>query len=302
MNRIIISLLIIFRFTLMGFSQDANPSTLINADNKVNHDSFSSLKAVLIVGPQEDGTASAIESMNTMAALFKSHGVKVLCFYNKNADWNKIKEASKEANFFVYSGHGSTMGEGGKTGGLCLTSMISSKEIINELKLKNNAVVIFKSVCGGAGSSADDNGDIGINEALQRVTDYAQPFFRIGASCYFANNVEDGCLLFLNKFFSGNGVGDCFKESTKTATLTTITNGVKTVEQIVPEGTKIEVSKEFRYDKNKQISIASSDWGGTVTRTSYTNGVKKVEQIPSSKDYDIAYVANPDFTINDLMK
>lgn len=262
---IIISILV-----LSGF---AKAQTFLN---------FSSLNAVLVVGHQEDGTASAIESMDELANFLKSKDVKLYRFYDDEADWNKIKAASKKADFFIYSGHGSTMGEGGKTGGLCLKTMVTSKQIIEGLQLKSNSIVIFKSVCRGAGSSAADNGDIGINEAVKRVTDYSKPFFDIGASCYYANNMGSGCLSFLKNFFSDKSVKECFELSAKT-------------------WSKIEMSKKYKYDSSKQISIASTDWGGTATRTTYTNGVKKTEKIASSKSYDIAYVANPDFTIKDML-
>jgi hypothetical protein len=269
-------------FILMGFNKYENTS-IIPASNKISERKvFSLLKAVLIIGPQDEDMISAIESMNKIAELFKTKGVRVQCFYDNDTDWEKIKIASKEANFFVYDGHGGRMGESGKFGGLCLKSMVTSTEIIEGLKLKKNAMIVFKSVCGGAGSSASDNGDIGIIEATKRVTDYSQPFFEIGASCYYANNLKDGCLLFLSEFFSGRTVKESFDKSTKT-------------------WTKIELSKEYQFDKGKQISIASADWGETV-RTTYENGVKKVEKIPSTKDYDIAYVANPNFTIDNLMK
>ena len=174
------------------------------------------------------------------------------------------------------------MGEDGKSGGLCLKTMVTSKAIIEGLQLKTNSVVIFKSVCRGAGSSAGDDGDIGITEALKRVTDYSKPFFDIGASCYYANNMGSGCFSFIKNFFSEKPVKDCFELSAKT-------------------WSKIEVSKKYKYDSFKQISIASHDWGGTVTRTTYTNGIKKVEKVASSKSYAIAYVANPNFSIKDFL-
>jgi len=241
------------------------------------------LKAILIVGPLEDITASSIDYMDEIGEFLQSKGVEVHRFYNTKADWDKIKAASKGANFFIYSGHGSTLGEGGKSGGLCLQSMVSSKKIVEELQLHSNAMVIFKSVCRGAGSSADDSGDIGIKEATIRVSDYATPFFKTGASCYYANNLGDGCLTFLSEFFSGKTMKACFEISAK-------------------GWTKIELSKKYPLDNTKEISVASSDWGGTTTRTTYTNGVKKVEEIAASKQYDIAYVGDPDFTIQDVMK
>ena len=265
-----IILTIIFVFLFFGFSKAQTT------------EDYSSLKAVLVVGVHEKKDTSAIKSMNEIADFLKIKGVKVFRFYEDEANWNNIKTTSKDANFFIYSGHGSTMGEGGRSGGLCLKTMVSSKEIIEGLQLKSNSVVIFKSVCRGAGSSAGDNGDIGINEALKRVTDYSKPFFDVGASCYYANNLGSGCLSFLRNFFSEKSVKECFELSSKT-------------------WSKIEVSKKYKYDSSKQISIASIDWGGTATRTTYINGVKKVEKVASYKSYDIAYVANPDFSVKDML-
>jgi hypothetical protein len=248
-----------------------------------NNSNFGKLKAVLVVGPQEDGTASAIASMDEIAGFFREKGVSVYCFYGEKADWTKIQEAANGANFFIYSGHGTTLGGEGKVGGLCLTSTISATEMTAKLKLHKNAMVLFKSVCYGAGSSASDENEIELNTALTRVTDYARPFFECGAACYYANNLGKGCLSFLKDFFDGKSIKECFTESTNT-------------------WCKIEIVKPCAIANNAEIGIASADWGGTTTRTSYINGVKKVETITSFKNYDIAFVGDPDFTIEVLSK
>jgi hypothetical protein len=175
------------------------------------------------------------------------------------------------------------MGIGGKSGGLCLQKMISAETILKELRLKKNAMVLFQSVCRGAGSSASDDGDIGIKEAQRRVTDYSKPFFDIGASAYYANNYGSGCYNFLNDFLSGIQLKQCFKNSAKT-------------------WSEVELEKPYEYNKNKQISIATSKGGGMSTRTTYTNGVKKVEEVPTSKEYEIAYVGFPNFSIKNMIK
>jgi hypothetical protein len=152
---------------------------------------------------------------------------------------------------------------------------------VNDLKLRSNAIVIFKSVCGGAGSSASDDGDIGIKKAIERVSDYSRPFLNIGASAYYANNFGEGCLSFLNDFFEGKTIKECFGNS-------------------IGWSAKLEIEKNYKFDKRKSIGLASSDWGGTVTKTSYINGVKSVREVPATKDYDIAYVANPRYSISTL--
>ena len=270
-------------FSLFGF---ARPDTSVKSgglQSPANQTQLASLSAVLVVGPQEDGTLAAVESMEEIAELLTSYGVSVHRFYPENADWEKIKIAAKSANFFIYSGHGSTLGEGGKTGGLCLKTMVSNKKMMEELQLKDNAMVIFKSVCRGAGSSASDEGDIGIQEALVRVSDYAKPFFKTGASCYYANNLGNGCQTFLDDFFSGKTIQECFEISARS-------------------WAKIELSKPYVFYPKKVISIASTEWEGTTTRTTYTNGVKTVEEFPSTKNYDIAYVAEPGFSIKDMIQ
>jgi hypothetical protein len=241
----------------------------------------SNLKAILIVGHQEDGTRSAIESMDKIASLFLENGVTVYKFYDKQANWDEILNVAKSCSFFVYSGHGSTLGENGNVGGICINSMVSSAELMRNLRLKENALVLFKSVCNGAGSSAGDDLDIGIYEAKKRVSSYAYPFFEVGASAYYANNYGNGVYNFLNDFFSGISLKNAYVNSAKT-------------------WTDIEFEEAFSRDRTKSISIASSKGGGTATRTTYTNGVKRVEQIQNPKAYEIAYVGETGFSIRDM--
>ena len=239
-----------------------------------------SLNAVLIVGDQQDGTSLAIDEMEVLHTFFKSKNINVKTFYHPNTSWKDIVRVSKDASFFVYSGHGMSWPDG-KYGGLDLDEAISSDDILNDLKLRSNSIVIFKSVCGGAGSSASDYGDIGIKKAIERVSDYSRPFFSIGASSYYANNIGEGCLSFLNDFFEGKTMKECFDNS-------------------IGWLAKLEVDQIYRYDKNKSIAVASCDWGGTVTKTSYVNGVKSVREVPATKGYDIAYVANSKYSIYTL--
>lgn len=272
-----------FIILIFWISLSAGFYGLANArGNEGDKKSSVSLKAVLVVGPQEEGTGDAIRSMDEIADYLTTKGISVQRFYDTRSEWNKIIASAQGANIFIYSGHGSNMGVKGRVGGLCLTTMIASEKIVSDLKLHKNALVVFKSVCNGAGSSASDNGDIGVEEAVKRVSDYSTPFFKIGASCYYANNMGNGCLNFFKNFLAGKTIKECFIESTKT-------------------WAHIETERTFLSENSMKISIASTDWKGTLTRTSYINGVKKVKHIPSSKDYDIAYVANPGFTINTLM-
>jgi hypothetical protein len=234
-------------------------------------------KAILIVGPQQDGTIEAISEMNRIADFLKSKGVEVLSFYDKNSDWEKIKKAAEGASFLIYSGHGTDKC------GFSLSKTVSNEEIISGLKLKKDAMVLFQSVCYGAGSTAGDNVDIGLKEAEKRVTNYARAFIENGAGCYFAINSDDGVLDFLTDFYRGKSVQECFEKSTAIFF-------------------KIEKNQKSSLGDNFKIAIASSDTSGTATRTTYINGVKKVEKVPVVKGYDIAYISSPDFNLKALLK
>lgn len=239
------------------------------------------LKAILVVGPLEDLTASSIKDMNEIAALLTKNKILVYKFYDKSANWEEIVKVAKDCSFFIYSGHGSKLGENGTAGGLCIQSMVSSAQLIDKLKLKPNALVIFKSVCNGAGSSATDDDDIGIMEAKNRVSSYANPFFKIGASAYYANNYGDGALNFLTDFLAGVPLKKAYLNSAL-------------------DFDTVEFDEALPMDKNKTYSIASNDGGGFSTRTTYVDGVKKVEKVKSPKEYRIAYVGNSEFSIKNM--
>jgi hypothetical protein len=270
-------------FALFGFSVSSLAISLVefNSSAKVYLDT--PIEAVLVVGNTEEGTALSIKKMNQVALIFEKKGIKVTKFYNRNTNWEAIKIAAKTASFFVYSGHGSTMGINGNAGGLCLNKMISTEQILKELQLKKNAIVLFKSVCGGAGSSAVDSKDIGIEEATTRVADYAQPFFTIGAACYYADNYDGGIDLFLKEFLFGKTVGECYEITTKEAMVFH------------------EIAKPFILDTNKQIAISSDKHDGTTTQYIFYNGTTTYKKTPSFKNYDIAFVSNPGFNITELM-
>lgn len=262
----------LFLFISLSAVTHSKTTTLFNKEG---------FEAILIVGQQEDGTKDAIARMDKIADFFKKKKVKVHQFYDGDANWNEIVQVSKNCSFLVYSGHGSNLGVDGNAGGLCLNDQISSKELMEQLRLKENALVLFQSVCKGAGSSAGDTKDIGIEEAKNRVTHYAYPFFEVGASAYYANNYLDGVLDFLTDFFDGNTLGSIYNKS-------------------IGSRHKIELEEPFEKDPRKTISIMSTPGGGVATVTTYTNGVKSVKKIIEPKSYDMAYVGASDFSIKHM--
>ncbi len=243
-----------------------------------NTQSGAGMRAVLVVGHQEDGTSAAISEMDKIANFLRARSVKVETFYDAKADWANISKAANGANFFLYSGHGGHFGEGGTWGGLSVTDIVHGQDI-EKLRFAPHALVLFQSVCGGAGSSADDEGDIGIKEAEKRVREYSSSFFKAGAGAYFAVNTTGGGLEVLQTMFTGKTLQDGY---------------AKTCQHFY----KVEFTRPFK--NNLEISLASSDWGGTVTRTTYTNGKKTVEEIPSSKNYSVAFIAPANFSLQNM--
>ena len=161
--------------------------------------------AVLIVG--QDVGDYAPEVMDKIAYTFQSNGVKVYKFYFPNSDWNKIKAIADNCSYFVYSGHGCSMcGLDGEFGGLYINDFVMAKDFVEQIHFKRHPLVIIQNSCGAAGSSASDKGDIGFNEAKNRITDTALPYFLSGCGAYFANNWLSGTQEFLQSFLSGKSL------------------------------------------------------------------------------------------------
>lgn len=251
----------------------------------LSRDSLSRIKAVLVVGPSSGSTKEDIEEITKIAGYLREKGVKVTELYDPVATWKNVVTASQGAHIFLYSGHGTYLGENGTSGGLCLSGdqRVRSSTIAKELLLHKNALVIFKSVCLGAGSSASDNSDIGINTAIQRVSDYAHPFIKQGALGYYANNFNNSIIPFLEAFFNRKNMKDAFQGTTGNFC-------------------KVEKTDSYRYKDEFLVSVASSEKSGLLTKISTIDGVTTERQVPGFKKYNIAFVGFPGFTVLDFFK
>ena len=186
------------------------------------------LKAVLIVGPLEEGTQAEIANMELAAAALQSYGVQVYKFYTPNDRWADIAAAANGAHFLLYRGHGLYWNGNVNTpqvGGFEVTErMYSSDEIKRDLKLAPNAIIMIYA-CFATGSSTTDPGSITQAEAQRRVSQYSQPFFEMGAAGYYANWYGDAFKVFITNLFSGQTLGNAFKnysdyEASKAVALT----------------------------------------------------------------------------------
>ena len=253
---------------------------------KLSKFTLQKIKAVIVVGMDDDGNKDYIAEQKILAKFLRNLGVRVTEYYYPNCKWEDVKKGSKDANIFVYNGHGITLGED-MEGTLYLNEgIIYGPDITEGLKLHKNALVLFNHACSSAGSSAADRNDIGIVEATKRVEDYAKPFLKLNAGCYYANNYIGSLKPFLISFFNGIPVKTIYKKEAS-------------------KYSKIELTKLHKLNKNYELSLSSDKPAPNETHTIITtfgNGKEKIETLKSFKSYEVAYVGKPNYTVNDLFK
>ena len=180
----------------------------------------------------------------------KRHGI-----YSPNTTWETIAEGSKNANVFLYAGHGDGDGLYIEEG------QISSKMIRRDLKLHKNALVLFNHVCYGAGSSASDKSQLTDEEATRRVEEYSKSFIEMGAGGYYANNGNDCMYSFFDSFFSKNPLKHI------------VMNTMSSYSVVVAE-------KSYKYNYDHEILVTCFEYteGFSVTTTYHSDGTKTVRK------------------------
>lgn len=226
---------------------------------------FHSLKAVVVLGAYQYGDTMVINSAYRLKNYLKSKGIRTYFFDGEKANWSTIKRYAYGANIFAYIGHGGH--DANTSGGLVLRNLVSREKVAKELKLHHNALVIMEYVCYAAGSAADDQYTLTLQNVLGRVTNYARPFFKAGAGAYFAVDELDGAIRFLDKFFQGKNIESIFKFMT------------------FPFD-RIEIIKPSAIDSTMKIGIAS----------------EKINQGQVKKLYNLAFIAPSNFTYKDLKR
>lgn len=214
---------------------------------QISRDSLSRIKAIVISadvdGPTGENTKGFLERMRSTAEFLKDKGIKVHEFFCPNDDWEKIVAQAVGAHILIYSGHGVYDGSRPPkwVGGFSLTNkFVSSKEVQDQLKLANNAIVIFNQACFTAGSAGGDVGDIGLSEAHRRVAIYAHPFIDLGVGCYYANNFYNSAAAFVDGFLKKKTVKTIYQEEASSWS---------------------QILEEKPYDFNKQYTMGISKYG-----------------------------------------
>ena len=253
--------------------------------NKVllNKAKLKQLKVVIVIG---NDASSFINEHEEVAVFLRVHGVDVTEIYTPNAKWEKIKEASKGAHIFIYSGHGWISTDKNKDEGIFYLDdgFTYGKQITNELHLNKNALVLFNHVCFGAGSSASDLKDIGINEAVNRVSNYSKIFLNNNIGAYYACNTVGYIKPVLIKFFNGACIKDIYNYEASDYNI-------------------IQYRDKYKYDDKYEIAVSGDRLKNNVWRScppdkSYYSTITNT----GFKNYDCAYVGKPNFTVNDFFK
>jgi hypothetical protein len=222
----------------------------------ISKDSLNKIKCVIILGRRSSGLEQATKIKDNLISI----GIKNVSLIMPSLSFNEVKKITKNSNILIYVGHG------GLSNGMYLDSIDIIPKDFKSLELAKNHIILFKSVCFGAGSSATDTKDIGINEAKKRVIDYSKGFIDNGALLYYAINFNDKYDIFFNLLFRG--------ESIETIN-TTIINELK------------------RWNIKKEIDTIYNKYNIGIT----SNFSKKYKY----KQYDFSYITTIGFNIKKLL-
>jgi hypothetical protein len=160
-------------------------------------------KVVLIVGPAGGVTPyyrGLADEAAAAAAQLTSNVVKV---YSPDATWGNVKAALQGASVVVYLGHGNGwpsiyhdalfpatedgFGLNPHAGAADAHQYFGEQEIAAEIKLAPDAVVIFSHLCYASGNSEPGLVEGTLDQAQQRVDNYAAGFFAAGARAVIAD-------------------------------------------------------------------------------------------------------------------
>jgi hypothetical protein len=270
-------------------------SKLLNQEEKVviksKNAKLKSLKAVIIVAEvdskEPDGWWNkTFEAEHKKSARYlREQGIQVTEFYTSKAKWKDIVAACQGANIFIYAGHGSNQGINYESGGLCLADgIIHASDIMSKLNLHKNALIIFNNACYAGGSSSGDKVDIGCQVAQKRVAEYAYPFLKPTNGAYWAASNTDCVIPFFKMFFEGKTLKYIYMNK-------------------LIDGEKIEAITAYNYDKSYEVCVSSRLPSREYYELTTTfNNKKTTEKVKAHKDYGLAYVSRPNYSILDLMK
>ena len=160
-------------------------------------------RVVFIVGPAGPATDGYRAQARAAAAIARKYTPDVTELYSPDATWPAVKQALAGASLVVYMGHGNGwpskyrdelypptqdgFGLNPKAGGSDSTHQYFGEASVgSQIKLAKNAVVLLNHLCYASGNSEPGLPEGNLDQARQRVDNYAAGFIRAGASAVVA--------------------------------------------------------------------------------------------------------------------
>jgi hypothetical protein len=184
------------------------------------------LKAVVIVGPTSEETATNLIRGEEFAQRAEANGMEVRRVFFPHATWKNVLANIQGANLVAYFGHGNgwpsmygSFQESTKDGfGLDTvdggaesdTTYYGGSLIRRSIKLAPNAVVVLSHLCYSAGNAEPGLPIPTEDIAWQRVDNYAGAFLAVGARAVFALGTGDASTIVDGLFARERTMDDIF--------------------------------------------------------------------------------------------
>jgi hypothetical protein len=160
-------------------------------------------KVVLIVGPAGAATPYYRRLADETAAAAAKLTPNIVRVYSPDATWERVKAALEGASIVVYLGHGNGwpsiyhdklfpstedgFGLNPHAGAADVHQYFGEDRIAAEIHLAPNALVVFSHLCYASGNTEPGLAEGTLDEAEQRVDNYAAGFFKAGARAVIAD-------------------------------------------------------------------------------------------------------------------
>jgi hypothetical protein len=164
---------------------------------------YASAKVVLIVGPAGSATSYYERLADETAAAAAAFTRTVVKVYSPDATWAAVKAALQGASIVVYLGHGNGwpsiyrdalypptqngFGLNPHAGAADAHQYFGESQIGSQVHLARDAVVVLSHLCYASGNTEPDLAEGTLDQAQQRVDNYAAGFFRAGAGAVIAD-------------------------------------------------------------------------------------------------------------------
>ena len=160
-------------------------------------------KVVLVVGPAGAATDGYRAQARAAAAIARRYTPDVVELYSPEATWPAVRDALQGASLVVYMGHGNGwpskysdaiypltqdgFGLNPEPGGGDSTHQYFGEGIVaSQVQLAKNAIVLLNHLCYASGLSEPGLPEGTLDQARQRVDNYAAGFVKAGASAVIA--------------------------------------------------------------------------------------------------------------------